>query len=239
MLNIIETYQEMERLVRSEMRSYAQETQSALDGWMRIDHEKFTLWEQNENDFDIKKTCKVFENAFHYITTVSTIIAGLAISSAAPVTAVFLVAAGGLGLLNRTLSNAGGWKWLASRFTASQELQSKIAVQIDTCLTVSAVLCSFASIANLYQTGTVRILAAGLEYRKVWQAISLTSWVVQSVFWLGYKIIDSKLTHINARLKQLETEGSLRQQEILHPTDNITQLMQLSENINQCIQQYI
>lgn len=242
LLGIMQFYQEMDALAQKESAICEKETKAALDHLLEIDKKKVEMFTDHANRVEAKHSWAVFETVAQYIASSSSIIIGLTISGVVPVAGGFLIAAGGLGLLNRAISDSGGWEWLASRFTASCDLQIKIASQIDSTLVYLSTALSICSAVGAYHAGALSIFyTAGRNevMNKALQSISTAGSFLQAVTRFGIAKQDRHILQIGANLKITESSSFCARQEIHAHTANLRKVIELSEKISENIKQAI
>ena len=234
MLRIIKFYTELEKTAQLEAEICDKETKTALNRLLEIDKQKVEMIQQRAKEMVSKQSWSVFETVAQYFTSSSSIVIGMAVSGIAPAAAGFLIAAGGLGLLNRVVSDSCGWEWLVSFFTASCDLQIKIAAQIDSfCLYLSTALAIVGSI-GAYQAGVLNLLIqSGRDNaaQKTIQTLSTAGSVMQISTRFGIARMDKTITDIGAELKRQQANSVCVRQEIQTSTANLRKIIDLSEKI--------
>jgi hypothetical protein len=242
MYGIIKFYSEMEKSAQLEGQICDRETKASLDRLMEIDKQKVEMFRQRAKELESKQSWSVFETVVQYITSSSSIMIGVAICGMTPVAGGLLIAAGGLGLLNRAISDLGGWELLASQFTASWELQAKISEQIDTyCFYISTAL-SVAGSIGIYHAGAFKLLSfAGRNkaLQKSIQIIGFATGCMQAVARVGLAVLIRRSDIINSDLKRYETYSVSARQSIHTNTASLRRIIELSEKIGESIKHAI
>jgi hypothetical protein len=157
----------------------------------------------------LSNTCKYF------ISTSTIVIGGIFVGTGSAATAGgFLIASGGLGLLNRTAKDTNAYQGLASYFTKSKEMQEKIASTIT-----SSIL--FATIGLGFTGGIMSFFSSGIEAanssmaaveaaRNVEVAIGITS----AGIGIGKANSDKNTAQIQKSLKHIEGRIFLMKQDL-------------------------
>jgi len=242
MYAIFKFYKEMERLAGIESQTCDRETKIALDHLKEIDKQKIELVHKHSEEIKLRGSWSYLEIVAQYITSSSSFFIGLALSSTVPIAGGFLIAAGGLGLINRAMSDSGMWEWLVSRFTASFDLQIKIASQIDTCTYALSILLSIASTVGLYNAGVLNMLSFSRRDKileKSIQVIGSAGTAMQVITRLGGATVDRAAKNIEANIKLMEKNSFSARQQITASTANLRKIIDLSEKISECIKQII
>ena len=242
MWGILKLYSDMENTMRLEGRICERETKIALDRLMEIDKQKIEMFRQRVETMESKQSWSIFETVVQYIASSSSFMIGIALWETAPVAGAFLLAAGGLGLLNRAASDLGLWQLLASQFTASFDLQIKIASQIDTYSLYLSTALSISGSIGLYHAGALNFLTyAGRNkvLQKCLGIIGYASGFIQVITRLELAKMDWTLQTIGAEIKERDTHSFSARQEIQANTANLRRIIELSEKIGESIKQAI
>lgn len=240
MWDIIKFYSEMEKIAAFEGQICDKETKRSLDHLLAIDKQKLEMLQSRIEEIRSRQSWTVFETVAQYISSTSSIAIGLAVSGTVPVAGAFLIAAGGLGLVNRAVSDTGGWHWLASHLAASSELQQKIATQIDSYTVYVSTALAIAGSIGAYYAGALSMFSnRNTALEKIMLMISYSASALQLTSRYGMARIDKKLMNISAELKNRNTDSFCCRQEIQTNTANIRKVIDLSEKIAECIKRAI
>ena len=242
MWGILDLYSQIEKTAQLEGKICDRETKIALDHLVEIDKQKVEMLRQHAQSMKSKKSWSSFENVIQYVSFFSSLVIGSALLGSAPVAGAFLIAAGGLGVFNRISSDLKIWEFVVSRFSASVDLQIKIASQIDTYCTYLATALSVAGTIGLYSVGALsQITYAGRDkaLQKFTEIIGYTSSSLQIIS----RVINYKMNwtqqSIRAELKKQETLSFCTRQEIQNNTSNLRRIIEFSEKISESVKQAI
>ena len=242
MYPIIRVYEEMERLVHLEILTCDRETKNSLNRLMELDKQKIEMLRQRAKDFESRDTWKVFQTVSQYIASSAAIVLGITLLGPAPVASAFLIASGGLGLLNRAVSDSGLWEWVASRFTASVELQRLVSERIDSCMVyLSTALALFGAI-NAYQAGALALLpdtGRDVVMNKALQILAIGNGALRFISRCGIARMEKKIQNLTQEIKNQETQMVCVRQEIQIRTPNLKRIIELSETIAENVKQAI
>jgi hypothetical protein len=239
---IMRVYQEMESLALKESVLCERDTKAALDRLIELDKKKVEMFADQAKKLESRRSWAIFETVAQYITSCSSIIIGLSISGVVPVAGGFLIAAGGLGLLNRAISDSGGWEWLLSRFTASCDLQIKIASHIDSTLVYLSTALSICSAIGAYHAGALSMFYAASRnevMNKALQTISTAGSFLQATTRFNIAKQDRNILRIGANLKIAQSNSFSARQEIQTHTANLRKIIELSEKISEIVKESI
>jgi hypothetical protein len=243
MSEIINLYSEMEKIAHLEGQICARETKASLDRLMEIDKQKSEIFRTRTEKMKSMESWGAFQTVVQYIAASSSMMIGSALFfGAAPVAGAFLIAAGGLGLANRAMSDSGMWQLLVRQFTASVDLQIKIASQIDNfCLYLSTAL-SIAGTIGMYHAGAVNLLTCASRNQaleKCLRTIGQASTFTQLLNRVKQGRIQRSLNIIGSELKTRDADSNCTRQKIQASTANLRKIIELSEKIGESIKQAI
>lgn len=242
MLPIIDLYREMQRLAHREFDCCDRDTNGALERLMSIDKKKIEIFRERCKDCESQKKWSAYETLAQYIASTSGILLGAGLLSSAPIAGVFLIAGGGLGLANRVFSDAVGWNCIASRVTASKELQRKYAERIDLCFIYLSTAMAMAGTAGAYHASALTRLFArdprGMLNKtvKIW---TLAGTSLQIIAKIGKAWLDQNIGKLNSDIIKFESDSVSARQEIHATSANLWKILELSEKIGECIKDCI
>ncbi|MBF8262755.1 MAG: hypothetical protein HW387_420 [Parachlamydiales bacterium] len=242
MLPILDLFTEEEKLIKSESTFGDRDTNNALERLMAIDKKKIEKLAAMHKELDSKKTWSAFETVAQYIASASSIVMGVAVFVECPVAGGFLIAGGGLGLVNRAVSDSGGWEWMAARFTASTELQRRYAERADMCLVFISTALTMAGAIRAYHVGALNAVSANRPeaiMNKALQILTIGGGAIRCATRIGMTRLDQKIFQIKADIKKLDTDKFCTRQEIQTTTENVIRILELSDKLNDSIKQSI
>lgn len=242
LLPLIKLYVANESLANLEAVNCDRDIKISLDRVQELDRQKIEDLVKEAKDAQMKSNWSVFQTVAQYIASTSAIVLGLGLFSVAPVAGAFLIASGGLGLVNRAISDVGGWQWLASRFTQDNELQHQWAERIDSCLTyISTALAIFGAIGAYHAGALALISQTGRDaaMKKALDILATASAALQAVVRFGIAKQHLRIQNQKAKIKELITLSHLEREKIHPANDNLRRFIENSEAIGQVIKQAI
>ena len=235
MWTLVQIGQKMEAIVQKEGINCERDTQASLNRLLAFDRERIEVLQKTAQELSTKESWSVWQTVAQYVATASSIMLGLTVFGASPVAGALLVAAGGLGLLNRAISDSGGWKWLVSYFNASYDLQLKISEGIDSTLTYLSMAMAMAGALGAWHAGAWALSAANRDaaMNRTLQVILFYSAFVQQSVRIGISRSEQKSDHLKSDLQVISTHAALARQQIKLDTQQFRNLIELSEEINE------
>ncbi len=126
----------------------------------------------------------------------------------------FLIAAGGLGLANRVMSDIGAWQNIVAYFTKSREMQEKIAQWISSSLFfVSMGLGAIGGIAT-WQCGGLRLIDAAVGTEKAIEKVTIATAITTAGIKVGESWAGKETKKTEAALKLIEGKLTLMRQSL-------------------------
>lgn len=242
MASIIRLYQEEETLIKKESDVCDRSTQTDLERLKKLDQRKIEqikiYYHQNQS----MTRWKTLQNLAQYVTSAVSIVLGLGLCTLAPVTGVFLIVSGGLGLIHRSISDSDGWKWFVSKFTANHEKIEKYAAVIERSFVYLSAILSMASAISAYHIGAYTLILQSSLPKILDKALAAISFAGSCFLWttrFGVAVIDQRLQHLKADFKEMDTASLHHRQSLKIPTENIRRTIELSEKMQAAIQQAI
>ncbi len=168
-----------------------------------------------------------------YMTYASSIALGAACftSGVGVAPAVFLIASGVIGIVNRAGADSGAWRWAASYITESQQLQIKYAQNFDTAMTTTAIATSILATCGAYHANLYARLAE-TSIETIFNTAANGMKIGQE---LGVAYHTHRSQNIQATLKQFLEKSILLQSEITLGTAEIQKMFKISEEIDRVI----
>ena len=240
MPDLIQLILRMEQIVQQEGRVCDADTQNSLNSLLAIDKARFEAMQKLSNDLTSRQTWSDWQNVAQYVACISSIIVGANICGISPGAGLLIIAGGIAGLTNRAVSDSGGWEWLAKRFTASVDLQHKIAHGIEITLSSVALLTAFSGTLAAWHTGILAINEgrdALMNYAL--PTVLVIGGALQSFIQLGIAYKDRNIAYFNAEIKTHEVSATTTRQEIRSKSQEFRDLINLSEKIDELVRDAI
>jgi hypothetical protein len=171
----------VEEISASEVRHHSTEIKLSMEEYDRLNAKKTEQIRQHALALQEQENCSFFCDIVNYFLTATTLVLGtvLVATGVAATAGFFLIAAGGLGLLDRIARDTGAYTTIVAYFTKSRQIQENVASWIS-----SAVL--FATIGMGLYGGIASTLNGGFEaaraslsvvdaVKKIEIAVSITS----------------------------------------------------------------
>jgi hypothetical protein len=182
-------------------------------------------------------TWSAWANVSYYIAAASTLVIGagcLTLGGSAAVAGYFLVAAGGLGVTNRIVTDTGGWQYLANYFTESHSLQIRISENIDKGLTSVAVALALIGTAQAWHAGHIKLLEAS-SADMISQVLSKagTGFSVASHFAASH--YQRTISQSKAAINNFSARVDLKYQHVRDETGYLQKALNLQTELNRLI----
>lgn len=219
MIGILQTHQETERLAAQNTGLFEREVKAEMAEIDRATAEKQEALHRAAKENETRNTWGVLATVAQYITSASSVVLGIACVASGVGTApgALLIASGGLGLVNRAMHDTGGWETVVSWFTKSEELQTKIAQKIEMGAFFLSLGLGLAGGIWAYNAGAFAAAAnAGRQtfMGKVGQAVGLGSAFMGAGSRLGGAVVEKRIAHLQARIRELETQMTAGHQNV-------------------------
>ncbi|MES2274029.1 MAG: hypothetical protein V4487_07545 [Chlamydiota bacterium] len=245
MIDLLKAHQETERLTHKQSKLF--ETQVNLDTaeLEKLSLEKEEALKKAAQEAATRDTWGVFATVAQYIAHAATIIVGIACIATGVGTAAgaLLIASGGLGLLNRVMHDTHGWQAVVSWFTKSQELQIKIANQIEMGAFFLSLGLGLAGGIWAYKAGAFAAAAADVGKQgliaKIGQVVTVGSTVMGAGSRFGGSVSERRLAHHHARIKEIETQMTTNHQTIYQNSSDVEKMLETNQSIGEEIRKGI
>jgi hypothetical protein len=242
MLPLLRIQSEMERLQQKEGAVCEIETTAAMERMQALNVKRMELLRNHAQAIASKQSWSALQTVAQYVASVSSIVLGAAIVSIAPVASWFLIASGAIGLLNRAMTDTGGWQWIVSRFTASKEQQIKIAEWIDSTAVYLSMALSVCGAIGAYQAGAFSLLTqTGRDaiMNKIMQIVTLSSGALQAVSRLGIAQAERNVSYFKAALKESEAASFQAREDVQANVGHLRKMIEITEAISDAVKSAI
>jgi hypothetical protein len=212
MLDIIELQNEFEEITSQYIDMASETIHTQIDQLQAISKERADALQKHAAEVATQQTWGVWATVAQYITTTASVILGISlISTGVGATAgYFLVASGGLGLVNRVANDLGAWNYLASCFADSFEDQQKIARWIDLGIFITSLSLGVAGGVIAYKVGAFALAAAasGQEISgKVTQIVGLAGSILGMGARVGESLAARKSLNLQADIQLIDARS--------------------------------
>ena len=219
MIGVLQTHHETERLVALNTKLFETEVKAEMAEIDRLTAEKQEALYRSAKESETRNTWGVLSTVAQYIGSASSVVLGIACVASGVGTApgALLIASGGLGLVNQAMHDTRGWETVASWFTQSEELQTKIAHRIEMGSFFLSLGLGLAGGVWAYQAGAFAAAAdAGRKafMGKVGQAVALGSGFMGAGSRLGGAVVEKRIAYLQAQIRELETQMTTGHQNV-------------------------
>ena len=154
-----------------------------------------------------EKRWGVLQTVLQYFASASAIVFGVALvaSGVGVAAGAFLIAAGGIGLVNQIMTDTHAWEALIGFFTKNQELQTKIASRIQTGMVLLSLALSLTGGALALQTNAITEIA---NVEKALKIVTLATGILGAFAGLITGAIKNRSCQIKAEITSLEGEAT-------------------------------
>jgi hypothetical protein len=216
MLEVIDLEKISEDTVTREAKYFRADTTARNERIQKLEQDVLDALQRQAEEEAKRNSWSVLGSVAQYLLSLVTIAAGVAVLAVNPVAGGLMIAAGGLGLVNKAVHDFSGWDKLTAWFTESKELQQSIGSKIELGFNALSVALGIAG-------GTVACFASnagaiGLAMKEGFAAkaatgIGLGAGVVKGTSELGRSIAeknasenraDASLTRSRIEIEQLE-----------------------------------
>lgn len=242
MPKLLDVEMEMYKLLNQEATSLDESGQEKLKRVTAYGLKCIELLKNNSEALKSQEKWGAWQNVAEYVGYASAIILGVACWEVSVPTALFFMAAGVVGLVNRVGTDTSGWNHLAAYFKAEQKEQLLLAQKIESTLSTAAIALSVAAIASGMYFKTYEALATSskdLIISKVSSFLNLAAGAVGAVSKTGESFYNKRALEIQADLEKLHAERSILSNDIQKDTGVIKRMFELSEEIDNVIKMAI
>ena len=135
--------------------------QAASERLKAIRREKLQLIEEAAARASTYSTWSILKNVATYLVSTASFVLGIGClaSGAGSAAGAFLIASGGLGVVNQAMSDTGGWEKLVSLFVNQAEIQQRIARYMECGMTMLAIGMGIFGLGMGYYLGSGALFA--------------------------------------------------------------------------------
>ena len=187
---------------------------------------------QHMKSMRAEKPWGILKDVLEYFTAALSLVCGAAliITGVGTAAGALLIAAGGLALVNRIMSDTGSWKVLASYFTENHEMQIRIASRLEIGMFLLSLTLSLAGGALAFQTGVIAEIAT---LDKAVKTLMLTSTLFNTGAQLAKASIKKKTSDMEAKIVRLSGDSTLLRNKMMKDTTNIEESQKvMQQNIS-------
>lgn len=185
-----------------------------------------------------EKKWGVWQNVLQYFIAATSIVFGVALiaTGVGVVAGALLVAAGGLTLVNRIMSDTGAWQLLVGYFTESHEMQKKIASRIEMGMFLLSLAMSLTGGAMAFQAGAMTEL---VTLDKAVKIVTLTSALINGGFELGRAVVNKKAQDMKAKILLISGETTDIQYKMQRDSSSIEEAQKILQETVELIKRAI
>ncbi|MBS0626470.1 MAG: hypothetical protein JSS32_10520 [Verrucomicrobia bacterium] len=185
-----------------------------------------------------EKKWGVWQNVLQYFIAATSIVFGVALiaTGVGVVAGALLVAAGGLTLVNRIMSDTGAWKLLVGYFTESTDMQKKIASRIEMGMFLLSLAMSLTGGAMAFQAGALTEL---VTLDKAVKVVTLTTALINGGFELGRAVVNKKAQDMKAKILTISGETTDIQYKMQRDSSSIEEAQKLLQETVELIKRSI
>lgn len=245
MYDFFEVHKKSETQAKENTKLFKQEIDARMADIAKKRQISLEAAERHAKEVQTKNTWSFFSKIAQYITHAATIVLGIACVATGVGTAAgaLLIAAGGLGLLNRVMADTGAWIAITSWFTESEELQMKIAQRIDMGFFFLTLALSVAGGVGAWRAGTFAALqaATGAEAiaSKAGQVLTLAGNAASTATRGGEAMTENRLKQIEAQMKLADGGVTLDYEYMNEATKQVEKEVESTKTIGEEIQRAI
>lgn len=214
------------------------ETQRDLERLQKLNIQLKEAMLEHMRSVKDEKKWGVLQDVLQYFMAATSIVFGVALvaTGVGVAAGAILIAAGGLALINRVMSDTGAWKALVSYFTSSRELQTKIANRIETGM--------FLLSLALTLTGGVMALQAGnltdlVTLDRAMKVLTLTTAVANGGVELAKGFITKKSQDMKAKILSISAETTAIQYDMQRNSSTIEETQKLLQETAELVKRAI
>ncbi len=236
MIGILKAHQETERLTDKHTRLFETEVNADIAEIDRLSAEKQEALQAAAKETESRNTWGVLSTVASYIASASAIVLGIACvaSGVGSAAGALLIASGGIGLANRVMHDTRGWEAVVSWFTKSEELQIKIAQKIEMGAFFLSLGLGLAGGIWAYSAGAFAAAAeTGRQtfMAKAGQIIGLGGAFMGAGSRLGGAIVERRIAHLYARIREIETRMTTNHQTIYQTSSDAEKMIDTTQTI--------
>lgn len=233
---LIHSHQETERVTYKGTKIFEININQEIANLDRLNVEKEEALQKVAKEVQSKNTWSVFSTVAQYIVSASVLVLGAACLASGVGTApgALLIASGALGLANRIMHDTGGWEAVVSWFTKSEELQHKIARNIEMGMFFLSLGLGLAGGIWAHAAGAFSTaMEAGRQsmMAKIGQSVGLAGGFMGAGSRIGGAIKERNIAHLQARIREIEAQTTTIQQTIYQYSTGMEKLIESPQAI--------
>lgn len=211
MLMVIDLHDSMEKMISDCTDHLETQTKRDLQEMQQLREEKIKAIEEHVRAMDNQESWSTLANIARYFTFASTAILGATLLSTGVGGAAgyILIASGGLGLVNAVATDLEIWKGAVAYFTKSEEMQHRIAQQIDLALTLISLGLGLIGGNMAYQANAIELARQASRETVIGKAKEIIGWfsaIFLATAHCGKNWAERKDSLIRADMERIETK---------------------------------
>lgn len=237
---LLKVEQEMTRILEKEGDQLDAEISLDIKRLEKFNREKIELLQNHAHELKAQSQWGAWAAVTEYVAYSSSIALGLGCltSGVGTAPALFLIASGVIGLVNRMGADSGAWHWTASCIEANQQKQLHLAQTIENALTATAIALSIVGACGAYHVGLYEKLALASRESAMsaaLQAIAIAGNALQLVQKAGEGYHNHAKLQIQADMKSLTANcNALKARMSMEPVE-LQKMFKLTEEIDAVI----
>jgi hypothetical protein len=229
MLDVLSSHMETERLSGKAAKIFDTDITQGLADLEKISAEKQEALENEARSAKARATWSTLSIVAQYISSAGLIALG---ASSGGITSALLIAAGGIGILNRAAHDTNLLQAATAWYTKSAELQKKITNNIEMGAFFLQMGLGLAGGFAAWQTGALaaaQISGTAIK-TKTASIITGASGVLSTGSKVGASYYDKQIAYLQAQLKELDKDATLGNQEVTETAQSLSKMVEQNQN---------
>lgn len=242
MTEILRVEREMNRLIKIEGALLDKEIRSDLDRIEELNRKKIELLRQRAHELESKAKWSAWQTVTQYVASATSIVTGFGcLATGAGTTAgMFLIASGGLGLVNRIGADVGAWEFITGYFTETRQAQIRLAERVEFGFSALSVGLAITGSIGAYHARAIELLSLSRDQiLQAATALGLLNTVTQGTLRARESFSNARALCVGADVKKLTAESHILKEQVSTQTEIVRKMIQLSDEIDRIAKQAI
>ena len=241
MYGMLRTHAELERVADKQTRLFETQVTNDMAEIERLETDKVEKLRKNAEENQKKATWGVLTSVAQYVASGAAIGLGIAVvaSGVAAPAGACLIASGVVGIAGRILHDTGSYKAIAAWFTKSDELQKKIALQIEMGMFLVSFGLGLFGGGWAYGAHALSSASAATTVGKVAAGIGTAASVGAGATRFGMSFSEKKIAYIRSDLQNIDSETNQLYQNIYQNCRDVQNLADTAADIGDELKQAI